>query len=143
MDEDATCYEAGLGPGDIALDGDPAPLHGKGHSPPTFWPMSIVAKRSHISATAWGVAEAKCILVTRVCMFVCLSLVAFPPDPDVTWGNGRMCPLVVYYLADLQSVHEFRCYDNIAPNAKCQRVLVLALCLVSSCDRELYLDFQK
>jgi len=30
----------------------------------------------------------------------------------------------------LQSVHGFRCYDNTAPNAKCQRVLVLALCLV-------------
>jgi len=32
-----------------------------------------------------------------------------------------------------QSVHgfsPFNCYDNIAPNAKCQRVLVLALCLV-------------
>ena len=28
--------------------------------------------------------------------------------------------------ADLQSVHGFRCYDNIAPNAKYQRVLVLA-----------------
>jgi len=28
-------------------------------------------------------------------------------------------------------VHGFRCYDNTAPNAKCQRVLVLALCLVS------------
>ena len=27
-------------------------------------------------------------------------------------------------------MHEFRCYDNIAPNAKCQRVLELALCLV-------------
>jgi len=26
-------------------------------------------------------------------------------------------------------VRGFRCYDNIAPNAKCQRVLVLALCL--------------
>jgi len=39
-------------------------------------------------------------------------------------------PLVVHYWADLQSVHGFRCYDNIAPNAKCQRVLVLALCLV-------------
>jgi len=40
------------------------------------------------------------------------------------------CPLVVHYWADLQSVHGVRCYDNIAPNAKCQRVLVLALCLV-------------
>ena len=26
-------------------------------------------------------------------------------------------------------MHGFRCCDNIAPNAKCQRVLVLALCL--------------
>jgi len=39
----------------------------------------------------------------------------------------------VHYWADLQSVHGFRCYDNIAPNAKCQRVLVLALCLVIIC----------
>ena len=38
----------------------------------------------------------------------------------------------MHYWADLQSVHGFRCYDNIAPNAKCQRVLVLALCLVQS-----------
>jgi len=36
----------------------------------------------------------------------------------------------MHYLADLQSVHGFRCYDNIASNAKCQRVLVLAVCLV-------------
>ena len=36
--------EVGLGPGDIVLDGDPAP--------PTFQPMSIVAKQSLISATA-------------------------------------------------------------------------------------------
>ena len=51
-------------------------------------------------------------------------------------------PLVGHYWADLQSVHGFRCYDNIAPpvlaigahdsiaaNAKCQ--LVLAVCLVT------------
>jgi len=30
----------------------------------------------------------------------------------------------------LQFAHEFRCYDNIALNAKCQRVPVLALCRV-------------
>ena len=29
-------------------------------------------------------------------------------------------------------VHWFCCYDIIVPNAKCQRVLVLAVCLVSS-----------
>jgi len=51
----------------------------------------------------------------RLC--VCLSLAAFLHycmDPDVTWGNGRGCRLVVHYWADLQSVHGFRCYDNIA-----------------------------
>jgi len=29
-------------------------------------------------------------------------------------GNGTGCPLVVHYFVDLQSVHRFRCYDNIA-----------------------------
>jgi len=38
--------EVGLGPGDIVLDGDPAPLPQKAQEPPpTFRPMSIVAKR--------------------------------------------------------------------------------------------------
>jgi len=70
----------------------------------------------------------------HLCMSVCLlSLTAFPhycTDPYVTWSNGRGCPLVAHCCADLQSVHGFRCYDNIAPNVKCQQVLVLALCLV-------------
>jgi len=72
----------------------------------------------------------------RLCvcvMCVCLSLAAFPhyyTDPDVTWGMVRNVTLVVHYWADLQSANGFRCYDNIAPKAKCQRVLVLALCLV-------------
>jgi len=39
-------------------------------------------------------------------------------------------PLVVDYWVDLQSVHGFRCYDNIELNAKCQQVLVIALCQV-------------
>ena len=36
----------------------------------------------------------------------------------------------MHYWADLQSVHGFRCYDNIALNVKCELVLALALCLV-------------
>jgi len=38
----------------------------------------------------------------------------------------------VNYWADMQSVHAFHCYDNKAPNAnaKCQQVLVIAVCLV-------------
>jgi len=39
--------EVGLGPGDIVLNGDPAPPHGKGQSSllPHFRSMTIVAKR--------------------------------------------------------------------------------------------------
>ena len=57
----------------------------------------------------WGIAEAKCILATAicvpVCVSVCLSLATFPHygmDPDVTWGNGPGCPLVAHYWADFQ-----------------------------------------
>jgi len=70
----------------------------------------------------------------RLC--VCLSLATFPhycTDLDVTWGNGSRCPLVVHCWADLQLVHGFCCYDNIALNKKCQRLLILALCLVIIC----------
>ena len=59
---------------------------------------------------AWGIAEAKCIVVTDVCVSLCPSPPAFPhyrTDPDVTWGNGKGCPLVVHCWADLQSVHRF------------------------------------
>ena len=42
--------EVGLGPGHIALHGDPAPLLKKGaEPPPIFRPMSIVAKRLYVS----------------------------------------------------------------------------------------------
>ena len=50
----------------------------------------------------------------RLC--VCLSAAVRPhycADPDVTWGRGRGCPLVVHYWADLQSGHGLRCYGNI------------------------------
>ena len=55
-------------------------------------------------------------MVTRVCMSVCLSAAVRPhycTDPDVTWGRGRGCPLVVHYWVDLQSRHGLRCYGNI------------------------------
>jgi len=44
--------EVGIGPCDIVLDGHRAPPTYKGHNSPTFRPMSIVAKRSPVSATA-------------------------------------------------------------------------------------------
>ena len=61
-------------------------------------------------------------MVTRVCVsvcvcvFVCLSAAVRPhycTDPDVTWGRGTGCLLVVHYWADLQSGHGLRCYGNI------------------------------
>jgi len=54
-------------------------------------------------------------------------------DPDVTWGNGSGFTLVVHCWEDLQSVHGFRCYDNIAPCVlaigACDSVAVNAKCL--------------
>jgi len=44
--------EVGLGLGDIVLDGDPAPPE-RGTAAPSFRPMSIVAKRSPISACSF------------------------------------------------------------------------------------------
>jgi len=71
-----------------------------------------------------------------VCLSVCLSV---PPRvPTLLHELGRKlgewygvhssCALLGGFAIGAQ--HGFRCYDNIAPNAKCQRVLVLALCLV-------------
>jgi len=74
-----------------------------------------------------------------VWLSVCVSLRGCMPTllhgPGCNLGNGRGCSLVVQYWADLQSMHGFRFYDNIAPhvlairahdsiaaNAKCQRV---------------------
>jgi len=53
-----------------------------------------------------------------VCLCVCLSAAICPhycTDPDVTWGHGRGCHLVVHYWADLQSGHGLHCYGNITP----------------------------
>jgi len=52
--------EVGLGPSHIVLDGDPAAPTERGTAAPTFRPMSIMAKRSPISATA----ELFCVCVT-------------------------------------------------------------------------------
>jgi len=76
--------------------------------------------------------DAKCILVTRVSVYVSPSPYAhalYCTDPDVTWGNDRDAPSCAL-LGGFALAHGFRCYDNLAPNAKCQRVLVLAVCLV-------------
>jgi len=74
-----------------------------------------------------------CVSVS-LCVSVCLSAAAcshYCMDPDVTWGIGRGCPLVVHYWADLQSVHGLRCYGNIRQTRNVSEYMpVLALCLV-------------
>ena len=52
-----------------------------------------------------------------VCLCICLSdprrIPTLLHGPRCNYRNGRGDPLVVHYWADLQSVHGFRCYDNI------------------------------
>jgi len=58
-----------------------------------------------------------CIGHGRLC--VCVSVCTFRRIPTLLHGpgcklgNGKGCPVVVHYWADLQSVHGFRCYDNV------------------------------
>jgi len=73
-----------------------------------------------------------------VCVSVCLLSAAaclhFCTDPDAAYGSGRGRPLVVHYLADLQSMHGLRCYGNITRTRNVSEyMLVLALCLVVDC----------
>ena len=72
---------------------------------------------------------------------VCLSAAARPhycTDPDVTSGSGGICPLVVPYWADLQSVHGLRCCGNITRTRNVSEYMfVLALCLVVYCIQRL------
>jgi len=68
---------------------------------------------------------------SRASVYVC-------PSPHSHTTGWRECPLVVHYCTDLQLVHGFRCNDNIALNGKCQRVLVLVLCLFNIFDSFLY-----
>jgi len=58
--QNATWYGGRLLPGDIVLDEDPAPSV-RGTAAPTFRPMSIVAKRSPISAAGELLSRPICI----------------------------------------------------------------------------------
>jgi len=76
-------------------------------------------------------------LCVCVCMCVCMSVSRRMPillhGPRCNLGEWLGVPFSCALWADLQSVHRFRCYDSIVPNAKCQRVHVLVLCLVLIC----------
>jgi len=96
---------------------------------------------------AWGIAEAKCILVTAVC--VCLSLAAFThyfTDPDVSWGMVGVpssCALLGEFAIDawvsLLWQHSAECkMSAIAcirsmPDSFCQphHIILLMICIIS------------
>jgi len=66
----------GLGPGHMVLDEDPAPLPKRGTAP-NFRPMSLVAKRSPISATA------------ELVILLCQAALQYYADKDeVAWSIG-------------------------------------------------------
>jgi len=44
---------------------------------------------------------------TRLCVSVLAAFPHYCTDSDVTLENGTVCPLVVHYWADLQSVQGF------------------------------------
>jgi len=86
------------------------------------------------------VDDAKCIVVTRVCvslcLCVCLSVRGRMPTllhgPGCNLGSGRRCLLVVHCWADLQSAHGVRCCGNITRTRNVSEyMLVLAICIVS------------
>ena len=83
------------------------------------------------------VDDAKCIVVTRVCVSDCVSVCPRPHAPTLLHGPGCNLgewygmPLVVHYWPDLQSVHGLRCYGNITRTRTISEyMLVFALCLV-------------
>ena len=80
------------------------------------WPkFNVCSKILSLLERLWNLLQSSVCMC--VCLRVCMSIAACPhycTDPDVTWGNGRGCTLVVHYWANLQSLHGFRCYDNIA-----------------------------
>jgi len=81
---------------------------------------------------AWVIDDLKCILVTCICVSVCLPAATCPHycmDLDVTWGmvgGAPSCALLDRFAIGARVS---------CGNAKCQRVLVLGLCLVHVCSQ--------
>jgi len=77
----------------------------------------------------------------NVCVSVCFSVRGCMPTllhgPGCNLGNDRGCPPSCALLGGFAIGARDRWYGNIAPNAKCQRVLVLALCAVYCCRSRL------
>ena len=82
--------------------------------------------------STWVIDDMKCILVTCVCVSVSLSLTAFPHycmDSDITWGMVGVPPSCALLGRFAIGARVSLLWQH-STNAKWQRVLVLALCLV-------------
>jgi len=89
--------EVGLGPGDFVLDGGPAPP-GKGAQCPNFQSMSIVAKRSPISATAELLFILILNFLTQTAMILDL-IGARRANGGIYTGNPTGCKLIWFSIS--------------------------------------------
>ena len=124
--------EVDLGPGHIVLDGVPANRQRGTAAPPSFWPMSIVDTVDHLSYCC-GLVTFR-VSRTRREMYsglgrLCVSVRGCIP----VLLHGPGCKLGCPWLCTIERISN-RCMAFVAvttyANAQCQRVLVLALCLV-------------
>jgi len=78
--------------------------------------LSECRRNAIYTAITFHMSRRRCeMYCSHARMCVCLSAAAclhYCMDPDVTWGSGRSCPLVVHYWVDLQSVHGLHYYGN-------------------------------
>jgi len=102
--------KVGLGPGRIVLHGDPAPPSQKWHSP-QFRPMSIVAKRSLISATAEHLLPVQRYASVALAMALCLSVrrwYCIETDEQIELVFGVEAALGLLYIV----IREFGCLQK-------------------------------
>jgi len=96
--------------------------------------VNITSARYFLVITFLVTRRERVLYCGHVCLCVYLSMSAcshYCTYPDVTWGSGRGCPVVVHFWVDLQSVHGLRCYGNLTRTRNVNEyMLVLALCLV-------------
>ena len=77
----------------------------------------------------------------RLCVCVPRRIPTLLHRPRCDLGEWQGCPLVVHYWADLQSVHGFRCYDNIARTRNVSECLYSLYTWFSSCFYLFYFYF--
>ena len=93
-----------------------------------------ILSRTPLLHFAWGIAEAKCtcILATAVCVYVTREMVGVPSSCALLGGFAIGAQVSLLWQHTYVNLWPYTLQMHIARNAKCQRVLVLALWLVSN-----------